>query len=377
MASYSLSMLWYERARYLPGVLAVAFSSLLIALQCGLLLGLFAITSIPIDHTHADVWLGAPKVLSVDLGEPISDGLFARLQNQPEVERTEFFSQGFSYWSKPGGGRELCMIIGSNLREDALGRVDELNPDLRSKLSEPGSVVVDESDLERLGVKGIGDGAEISGPQGPRAVRVVGLTHGLKSLAGPYVFCSHTTAKEHLSVGEGQTTYILAKCHNPDEAPALVQRLREKYTDQSTFTSAEFSVKSRMHWLTKTKAGIALGYAAALGLLVGAVVTYQTLSAATKASLREYAVLRALGIPRWRMALAVMSQSFWVGVIGVGLSLPAVYGLAFIADRLGLHVDLPWWLLLTATGVTLTMALLSGLLALRTLRQVEPAMLLR
>ena len=115
-----------------------------------------------------------------------------------------------------------------------------------------------------------------------------------------------------------------------------------------------------MHWLTKTKAGIALGYAAALGLLVGAVVTYQTLSAATKASLREYAVLRALGIPRWRMALAVMSQSFWVGVIGVGLSLPAVYGLAFIADRLGLHVDLPWWLLLSAAGVTLVMALLVG-----------------
>jgi putative ABC transport system permease protein len=77
------------------------------------------------------------------------------------------------------------------------------------------------------------------------------------------------------------------------------------------------------------------------------------------------------------MALAVMSQSFWVGVIGVGLSLPAVYGLAFIAERLGLHVDLPWWLLLSAAGVTLTMALLSGLLALRTLRQVEPAMLLR
>ena len=132
-----------------------------------------------------------------------------------------------------------------------------------------------------------------------------------------------------------------------------------------------------MHWLTKTKAGIALGYAAALGLLVGAVVTYQTLSAAVKGSLREYAVLRALGIPRWRMAMAVMAQSFWVGVIGVGLSFPAVYGLAFVAARMGLDVILPWQLLVMATGVTLTMALLSGLLALRTLRQVEPAMLLR
>jgi putative ABC transport system permease protein len=377
MASFTLTTLWYERARYLPGVLAVAFSALLIALQCGLLLGLFSITSIPIDHTHADIWMGAPQVLSVDLGEPIPEGTFARLQNQPEVERTEFFLQGFSYWSKPHGGRELCMIIGSNLRDDSLGLVDELVPDLRSKLSEPGTVVVDESDLERLGVGGVGDTAEIAGSRGARAVKIVGLTHGLKSLAGPYVFCSQTTAREHLSVMENQTTYVLAKCRNPEDAPKVVERLRTEYKDLSTFTSAEFSFRSRMHWLTKTKAGIALGYAAALGLLVGAVVTYQTLSAATKASLREYAVLQALGIPRLRMALAVMSQSFWVGLIGVALSLPAMFGFAFIAERLGLHVDLPWWLLLTAAVVTLTMALLSGLLALRALRGVDPAMLLR
>jgi putative ABC transport system permease protein len=226
-------------------------------------------------------------------------------------------------------------------------------------------------------MKGVGDTAEVAGPKGPRTVKVVGLTHGLKSLAGPYVFCSHATAREHLSVQEDQTTYILGKCRNPDDAALVVKRLKEEYPDQSTFTSAEFSYRSRMHWLTKTKAGVALGYAAALGLLVGAVVTYQTLSAAVKGSLREYAVLRALGIPRWRMAMAVMAQSFWVGVIGVALSFPALYALAFLAERLGVDVILPWQLLCLATGVTLIMALLSGLLALRTLRQVEPAMLLR
>jgi putative ABC transport system permease protein len=375
--SYSLSMLWFERARYLPGVLAVAFSSLLIALQCGLLIGLFSITSMPIDHTHADIWMGAPKVASVDLGEPIREALFARLQNQPEVVRTESYIQGFSYWTKPGGGRELCMIIGSNLENDSLGRVDELNADLCARLSEPGSVVIDDSDLERLGVSGAGATAEVAGPHGSRAVKIVGLTHGLKSLAGPYVFCSQSTARDHLTVMEDQATYVLAKCRNPSDAPAVVERLRTKHPDNSTFTSEEFSFQSQMHWLLKTKAGIALGYAAALGLMVGAVVTYQTLSAATKASLREYAVLRALGIPRWRMGMSVMSQSFWVGIIGVTISMPAVFALAWVADKLGLHVYLPWWLLLTATTVTLVMALLSGLLALRTLRHVEPAMLLR
>src|SRR5437588_550503 len=60
--SYSLATLWHERQRYVPGVLAVGFSALLIALQCGLLLGLFSITSIPVDHTRADIWVGSPEV---------------------------------------------------------------------------------------------------------------------------------------------------------------------------------------------------------------------------------------------------------------------------------------------------------------------------
>ena len=42
--SYALLTLWFDRQRYLPGVLAVAFSALLIALQCGLLFGLLSVS---------------------------------------------------------------------------------------------------------------------------------------------------------------------------------------------------------------------------------------------------------------------------------------------------------------------------------------------
>jgi putative ABC transport system permease protein len=370
--SYSLATLWHERQRYLPGVLAVAFSALLIALQCGLLLGLFAITSIPIDHTTADVWMGAPEVLSVDLGRPIREGYLARVACQPEVERCEVYLQGFAYWSKPRGGTELCMVIGSRLSADALGKLDGLTPENCSRLTEPGTAVVDESDLERLGIKGVGDAAEISGCR----VKVVGLTRGYKSLAGPYVFCSLETARQRLKLLPDQVTYVLAKCRRREDAATVVGRLRQ-YENVSAFTSEDFSFRSRMHWLTKTKAGFALGYAAALGLLVGLVVTSQTLYAATAASLREYAVLRALGIPRWRMALMVLAQSFWVGIIGVGVALPLFYGLAHLAEHWNVPVARPWWLLPSAAAVTLGMAMMSGLLALRSLRQVEPATLLR
>ena len=371
--SYALATLWHERQRYLPGILAVAFSALLIALQCGLLMGLFSITSLPIDHTDADIWMGAPGVLSVDLGRPIRSPAQAKLQAQSEVERTELYVQGFAYWSKPDGGTELCMVIGSRLEEDALGAIHELSPELRARLTQPEAIVVDESDLGRLGIKGVGDTAEVSGVR----VQVVGLTRGLKSLAGPYVFCSLNTARPMLHLAQDQTTYVLARCRNRDDAARVVARMRREHHNLSTFESRDFSFRSRLHWLTKTKAGIALGYAAALGLLVGAVVTSQTLYAATVASLREFAVLRALGIPRWRMAMMVLAQSFWIGVIGVFLALPAVYFFAQIADRLDVKVMLPWQLLASAAAVTLTMAMLSGLAALRSLRLVEPITLLR
>jgi putative ABC transport system permease protein len=370
--SYSLSTLWYERQRFLPGILAVAFSALLIVLQCGLLLGLFSITSIPIDHSRADLWVGAPEVLSVDLGRPIPERYLTRVAAQPEVECAEPFLQGFMYWTKPDGGSELCIVIGTRLDGEALGPMAELTPEMRSRLGEPGTIVVDQGELGRLGIRGVGDVAEVTNQR----VRVVGLIRGFRSLSGPYLFCSLRTARMLLRLTSEQTTYVLARCRRPEQAPAVVARLRRTPT-LSAFTSEDFSRRSRLHWLTKTKAGVALGCAAALGLLVGAVVTSQTLYAATAASMREYAVLRAMGIPRWRMAAAVLVQSFWVGLAGIAVAGPAAFGLAQAAKLVAVPVLLPPWLLGGTVAITMAMALLSGLAALRSLRLIEPALLLR
>src|SRR5262249_35433389 len=169
---------WYERQRFLPGVLAVAFSALLIALQCGLLNGLFSITSLPIDESRADLWISAPEVPSVDLARPFPNSWQAYL-NKPEIERVECFLEGFAYWDKPPpkGGVELCLIIGSRLGDDALGAVNPLTPRLRSLLSEPGAIVIDESEFERTGIQKVGDTAEING----RRVHVVGTVSGMRS----------------------------------------------------------------------------------------------------------------------------------------------------------------------------------------------------
>lgn len=370
---YSLTTLWHDRNRFLPGILAVAFSALLIMLQGGLLLGLFSLTSTPIDHAPADVWVGHPTVTSVELGRPISEQWVNRVALEPGVQRTEAYLQAFVVLQKPDGGSELCTIIGTRLDERSLGAVHQLTPPLRELLAEPGTVVADQSDLDRLGFRGVGDVGEVQG----RRIRLVGVVSGLKSLGAPYLFCSLRTARLLFDgLHPNQTVYVLARCHSSKDASRLADHLRHSY-NVAVFTRDQFSIQTRVHWLLRTKAGIAGGWTVALGLIVGAIITSQTLYAATMASLREYAVLRALGVSRWRIGGAVLAQAFWVGGAGALLALPAAFVLAEGLKVLGVHVLLPGWLLGAATALTLAMAVVSGLISLRSLRRMEPVDLLR
>jgi putative ABC transport system permease protein len=374
--NYSLQTLMHERTRYAAGVGAVAFSAVLMALQFGLMLGLFTITSIPIDHTDArNVWIGSKDVQSVDLGRPIPLSHIGRVGERSGVKPVEPFIAMFGQFQKPDGGTDLCFMLAGNLEHDSAGLADVLTPELRTALTEPFTIVMDESDMKRMQLQQIHDTAKINGKE----VRLVGTVKGLKSLAAPWVFCSLPTARDLAGtlLPPDHTTYLLAQCDTETRAQQFAEELKAEYPEMTVHTAEAFSTSSRLYWLFRTKAGVAIGYAALLGLAVGAVVTAQTLYAATMASAREFATLFALGIPRWRVYVSVLMQAFWVGVIGILVAYPIVSGLAALAELAGAKVLLRWEVLVGAAVVTLSTALFAGLVALRSVKTIEPMSLLR
>ncbi|MFO0929692.1 MAG: ABC transporter permease [Gemmataceae bacterium] len=373
--AYALLILWRDRGRYLPAVFAVAFSCLLITLEVGLLVGTLAKLSVPIDRSRADIWVTATNVPSIDLGFPIPESWLSRAAGFSGVDRVENYVYSVGLWKKPGTGSELVAVIGSRLGDGAVGPISDLTPELRVRLSEPGSIAVDESELSRLGLTRIGDVAEIYGHR----VRLAGVLRGYNSPGAAFVFCSLATARRLMPLfwqHPTSTMYLLVRCRQAEDVPAVLARLRA-FPNMAAYTRREFSIRTQWYWMTRTNAGVALVCTACLALLVGLVVTSQTLYAAVVSSLREYAVLRALGIARGRMAGLVLAQSFWIGLSGVALGLPGSFALAAAGDRVGATVALPWWLLTASTVVTVGMGLVSGLTALRSLRLVEPITLLR
>ncbi len=207
-------------------------------------------------------------------------------------------------------------------------------------------------------------------------MRVVGLVRGQKSINSPQVFCSVGTAQRLLGFRPDEATYLLARCPDPAAAEAAARELRE-HPKLSAFTRAEFSRKTRWHWLLKTNAGVITLFTAVLALFVGGAVTSQTLYAATVALRREYALLRALGITRRRIAAYVLVQSVCVGVTGSLLALPLVVGLGRCAGWLGVRIELPVWLAGAVLALTCLLAIVAGLVTLRSLRRMDPVTLLR
>ena len=190
---YSLRMLWRDHNRFLPALLAIALSAVLIAVQCGLVMGLVTTTSALIDHCGAQIWVLPREAPSLQETSDFPLAWQSRLDVQPEVERSENFMTAMGRWRLPGRGEtQLCMVVGVRLDQGSLGALEVMSPELRAALAEPGTIVVDAWELPTFGLKGTGyEAGELNG----QAVRLVGVLHGFHGFAFSYVYCSQETMR--------------------------------------------------------------------------------------------------------------------------------------------------------------------------------------
>ena len=376
MVALARKTLIYEWRRFLPAMLAVGFAGLLQLLQVALVLGIFGSTSLYITGSSADVWVGYPGTQSVGQGRSIDADVESRVLMDPAVERVEPYLWVDGDWRGPGEtGGVSVFVSGIDPRADGLMFSKALAPQLRQRLAEPDAVVVDRSELDQLGVT-LGQTATINGHQ----VRVVGISSGLRALGGVNVLCSLDTARQLDSdAADNGPTYLVAKLRDPNQAEAVATRLRGStaFGPYTTWSASDFASRSVRYWLFDTGAGAGVLFLAGIVFLVGAVITSQTLIAAVNGSVREYATLNALGVGVSALRHVVLEQAFWVGTLG----LLGAGALGIVLMLLARSQDVPVVLTVPAAlacvVLVLGLAAVSGLAAMRSLRNADPATLLR
>lgn len=377
MVALARKTLAYEWRKFLPAALAVAFSGCLLLMQAALMFGIFDSASVYIKKSAADLWVGYPGTQSVELGRPIPRDTEMALRMDADVTRVEPFQWLDGDWRGPAErGSVSVFISGIDASADGLMFRRVISPEQRLLLLDPASVIVDQADLPKLGLD-IGGVATLNGHQ----VKIVAACSGLRALGGVNIVASLATARRLAAdtADADKVAYYVAKLRAGADPQRVRDRIEQAWPKRhfAIWTQAEFAHFAATYWMFETGAGLGFVFFAFVVFLVGTVITSQTLVAAVASSVREYAMLNALGAGYPALRKVVLEQALWVGSFGIVVGATVSLLLLLLASGQSVPVAFDFTAAAACAVLVMTIALLSGLMAVRALSHLEPANLLR
>jgi len=276
-ADLTLLIAWrnlvHDRVRLVVTLTGIAFSTILMGLQLGMLLNFMHTTSTIVDHAGADLWVAAHGVRSVDLATPLEERRRYQSLAADGVSIAEPYLLQFAFWKKADGVRETVIIVGIDPHAE-MGLPWAMLPgrSIHDALSTPNGVIIDRRYANKLGVDSVDQLVEIN----DHRARITGFTDGIRTFTqSPYVFTSLRNARLISNKSDADITYVLIRLGNGQKADAAARALSARIPDVDVLNSRGFSNKSRTYWLFTTGAGTTLISSSILALLVGVVIVAQ------------------------------------------------------------------------------------------------------
>ena len=368
MLALALRIILHQPLRYLIALLGISVAAGLAFIQLGLYRGFKENASIIVDHTEGDIWVCAQFQENFDFPKLLNPGVLELVRGIRGIKSAQPMLIVFSKWKLLSGAEDTVQIIGYDVAH-GVGRPWQLVYGFPDDLAEPGAVTVDTTARHILDNADIGSTTEI----GQVRAQVVAITEGIRSFQGnPVIFTDLDSARSFGHLNTDAIHYIVVKLDPEADRKDVLKNLQNiAYCE--AYTWQEFSRKAQDYWLNSTGAGLALGMAALMGLIVGVVVAGQVLYASTLEHLKEYGTLKAIGASNTNVSSAIIAQAV-VGAIPAHL---LAGGLLLIAQRciesknIHLSINLHTYCILGffTVGVCVAAAMLSVLRVMR----VEPA----
>ena len=234
----------------------------------------------------------------------------------------------------------------------------------------PGEIVVDERTAKRLGV-GVGDRVEALGHE----LRIAGLASGTANVVASVAFVDLDAFRRAARAGD-RASYVLVWPRggaDPGEAAESIERSYPVTAQtRERFSAEERSIVSDM------STGLIRGMLA-IGFVVGVAVAALSMYTATTARLREYAVLKAIGMRNRTLYSLIARQAGLTVGAGLVLAMLLLGILAIVIPAADPSVTM-----VVTAGSLLRIVAITGLIAVaaavvpaRRLARVDPASVYR
>lgn len=371
MASVGFRMMFYDKAKLVGTILGVIFAVVLGVQQLSILLGLLSKNTMFIDNSGADLWIVPPGTSQLQSGSLMSDSVLARARTTDGVAIAEPLLYRSATLKKPSGGVEPVTLVGTSF-PSRLGGPWNLVSGEPEALTEPDTVILEDSEREKYGGIDIGSVRELNG----RRVRVGGFTWGLLPFGPAYAFAELGHARDITSTATDQMSFVLVKVRPEEDIEAVREQLAKKIPEQLVLTRTGFS-RTVVTTLLREQLGASFATSTAFGLIIGFVIVALSMFSSVLDNLREFGTLKAIGCTNLDLALLLFCQATLYGLIGSLLGLGLVARMAEGIRGPKLVPIVPEVFYAVVPIIMVMVCLVASLLALGRIRKLEPGMVFR
>jgi putative ABC transport system permease protein len=367
-----------ERARLASAIAGVLFACVLVFMQLGFRSALFDSATALLAAMRADIFLMHPLTTVSFKPEMLPRIRASQAMALPEVQAAVPVYLAQATWRNPESGtRRAVQLVGFDT-ESGVMDFPGLAP-LVETLKRPDTIAFDRRSRPEFG-----DVTRLLAERGPfevqvgnRQMEIAGLVEiGPSFGADGNIVMSEVNfrrvVKERLP---SQVDLVAIKLRPGADREAAMARLRALLpADVMVMSQPELVAHERNYWETATPIGFIFAFGSLMGLVVGMVIVYQILFSDIASHLREYATLKAIGYSNGFLRRAVLSAALILAVLGFlpGLALSTLlYDVVGKGTFLPLEMDLSR--ALSVFAMIFTMCGLAGLLAMRKLRDANPA----
>ena len=364
--------LFQDRLRFIASLIGIVFSVVLVMVQLGLFFGFSRMITTMIDHASTDLWIVSSGTKYFEDLSLLNSTTRDRLLAVDGVAEVIPMVAGFSAWRLPDGAMTSVFVIGADVNTGALPPWNVVGGNLQD-LTTPGTVAIDRSYYDRLGVSGVGAASQIRG----LPVNVGAVTDGIRSFTTtPYVFSGLAEARSYIGLPSSFTTHFLVRLKRDAGLERVRQTILANNPAMQVLTPDQFRAQSRSFWLFRTGAGAALVAGALLGVIVGTVIVAQTLYSSTKEHLYEFATLRAMGASNSFIYQVITYQALLNAVLGFAIAACIGIAVVFVTANSAVQVVITRTLIIELLILTILMSIVSAAAAIIRVVRVDPAIVL-
>jgi putative ABC transport system permease protein len=368
----------HGRTKLLAAVLGIVFADLLMWMQLGFLAAAIDSATSLYGKLRGELVLINPQSHEINSVEPFTRRLLSQAQGHPEVESVAPLYTSTARWKDPWTGQKRPLFvygivpyapaIGTDgVMESArlLHAADTCLFDLRAR-----------PEFSHVAAR-LADGRPLAAEVNGRRIWVVGTTAIGASFAvdGNLVTSDANFARLFPGRALGSIDVGVVRLRPEVDREQVKVELQTLYgADLLVLTIDEFADRARDFLLRSRPINFIFSLGAAVGFLIGFAIVYQMLFSDVSNHLPQYATLKAIGYSDGSLRRIVLQEALVLSVLGYLPGAALAFGLYAVTVK---ATNLP--LQMTSTrgalifGLTVVMCGFSGLLAMRKLRQADPA----